>query len=983
MIAFVVRDSSARGGGRKDCTMTGLAYLRMTCKSRRLSSRMKRRLWHLPTIEGLEARALLATVSVNASQIIRSVNPQLLGVNVAWYDSNLNTPQTEQMVQAAGLTMFRFPGGSSSDDFHFNAPPTYNGEGTDASMASFIASVNGTGLATIDYGSGSPQEAAAFLAYLEAPVGNTTPIGSGLEWNDSTNSWQTVNWQTAGYWASLRAAAPLATDDGLNFLRLDHPAPFNVQYWEVGNEEYGSWEIDHHTAQHDPATYITFAKQFATYAATIDPGISIGLDVGSPGTDFNSWTAAILQQSVSQGFTPGFLSDHNYVQAPGSESDSNLLFDTTTGSNTDPSDPTDPYSFAARATAYESLLTKYLGSAGKNVQLFATEFNSVYSNPGKQTTSLVNGLWLADTLGGLLETPYNAADVWDLRNSYQTGGNESSSLYGWRQEGDYGLIGSPGGSAPATGAYVPYPTYFAEELASKIVQAGGNVVQASSSDPNLTTYAVVEPNGQLALLVINKSAAGAITGQFSLSNFQPASQATVWQYGETQDTAQSQSATGASALANFTTSLAVSGSTFSSSFPAYSMTVLLLSKASSGSAGPTITHVASATPSPVTGKTTVLSVTATDPAGASGLTYTWTTLGTTPAAVTYSANGTNAAQSVTATFAAAGSYTFQVTVTDPSKFIATSSVTVVVNQSLTTIKVSPSSVTVAASGQQQFTGSGYDQFGNVMTTQPTLAWSVKSGVGTIGAATGLYVAPAAAGSAVVQAASGSITATAAVTVSPPAVTSATATFSLVSVWDTGFEANITIANTGTTTINNWTLQFSFAAAITSIWSATIASHSGSVYVIDNAGYNSSIAPGQSVTFGFLGSPGGVPAAPTGYLLNGASIAGYGPPAGPIKATATFADVSDWGTGFTGNITITNTGSTAIIGWTLTFNFPVTISSIWNASIVSQNGSQYTITNASYDVVILPGQSVTIGFNASPGKPVSGPTNYVLNGVPIT
>ncbi len=206
--------------------------------------------------------------------------------------------------------------------------------------------------------------------------------------------------------------------------------------------------------------------------------------------------------------------------------------------------------------------------------MLATEFNSVYSNPGKQTTSLVNGLWLADSLGALLETPYDGADVWDLRNCYESGGNDSSSLYGWRQDGDYGLIGSPDGSPPASGPYVPYPTYFAEELASKIIQAGGNVVQATSSDPNLTTYAVLEPNGHLDLLVINKSATSALTGQFQLANFQPAAQATVWQYGEAQDTAQSQSSTGASALANFTAALTVSGSTFSYSFPAYSMTVL-------------------------------------------------------------------------------------------------------------------------------------------------------------------------------------------------------------------------------------------------------------------------------------------------------------------------------------------------------------------------------------------------------------------------
>jgi alpha-L-arabinofuranosidase len=934
-------------------------------------------------IEGLEARALLATIAVNAATVVRSVDTQLLGVNVAWYDSVLNTPQTQQMVESAGLTMFRFPGGSSSDDFHFNAPPTYNGEGTDGSMASFISSVNGVGLATVDYGSGSPQEAAAFLAYLEAPVGNTTQIGDGQEWNDSTNSWQTVNWETAGYWASLRAAAPLAQDDGLNFLRLDHPAPFNVPYWEIGNEEYGSWEIDHHTLQHDPATYIAFMKQFEQLASTIDPSISVGVDVQSPGTDFNDWIGNILQQAVSQGVTIGFLSDHNYVQAPGSESDSNLLLDTVTGTDSDPSDPGNPYNWAQRAADYESDLTRYLGAAAASkVQLFATEYNSVYSDPGKQTTSLVNGLFLADSLGAMLETPYDASDFWDLRNGYSTGGNDSSSLYGWREGGDYGMIGSPGGTAPDSGPYVPYPTYFAEELASKIIQAGGNVVQASSSDPNLTSYAVVEPDGHLDLLVINNSATSALTGAFQLANFDPAAQATVWQYGEAQDTAQSETTTGASALANFTANLTVNGSTFSYSFPAYSMTVLDLGRAPSGTAGPTITKAASASPSPVTGKTTVLSVTATDPSGNAGLIYTWATTGTPPAAVTFSANGSNAASSTTATFSAAGSYSFQVTVSDPGGYIATSSVTVSVNQSLSSIKVSPATVTLAAEGQQQFTGVADDQFGNPMSTQPALSWSV-SGSGTIGATSGLYTAPNAAASATVKASSGAVSGTASITVLAPPTTSSTVSYTLVNSWSSGFQASITITSTGTTTITNWTLQFNFAATITQIWDATIQSHSGTHYVIENAGYNGSIAPGQSVTFGFLGSPGGAPVAPSNFVVNGSSSGtAPPPPSSALSATVVFADTDDWGTGFTGSLTLTNTGSTPINGWTLSFDFVGAISSIWNATIASQTGNLFVIENASYNAVIAPGQSVTIGFNASPGHPAS-PTNYVLNGVAIS
>jgi hypothetical protein len=533
--------------------------------------------------EILEARALLATVTVNASQVVRPVNTQLSGVNVAWWDTNLKTTQTKNMVLAASLTSFRFPGGSSSDTFHFNAGPTYSGEGTVASMAQFIASVNGQGIVTLDYGSGSPQEAAAELSYLDAPTSSNVQISYGEEWSTSSNSWVQVNWQNSGYWASLRAAKPITPDDGLNFLRIGRAAPFGFQYFEVGNEEYGSWETDHHGQggdtgkPHDPVTYVKFAKSFAGFASRIDPSISIGYDVGDPYA-YNNWAGNILRISASQGFSPGFLSDHLYVQAPGSESDSYLLQDTF-------SDPKSIDDWAVRGADYQRLLTQYYGSAGAKVQLLGTEFNSVYTNPGKQSTSLVNGLSVADTLGVLLNSPYDGANFWDLRNGWSTSGNNSSSLYGWRKGGDYGLIGSPNGSPPSSGTYVPYPTYFAEQLGSKIIRAGGKVVQASSNDTNLTAYAVLESNGHLDLLVINKSASSALTGNFDLTGFTPGTSAQVWQYGEAQDTAQSQTTDGHSALANFAVTLSVNGSTFSLSFPAYSMTVLdLTPPPSSGTA---------------------------------------------------------------------------------------------------------------------------------------------------------------------------------------------------------------------------------------------------------------------------------------------------------------------------------------------------------------------------------------------------------------
>ena len=177
---------------------------------------------------------------------------------------------------------------------------------------------------------------------------------------------------------------------------------------------------------------------------------------------------------------------------------------------------------------------------------------------------------------------------------------------------------------------------------------------------------------------------------------------------------------------------------------------------------PVVTTPASATPNPVTGNSTSLSVAATDPQGQS-LTYTWTTTGTPPASVLFgSGNGTAAGNNTTATFTKAGSYAFQVTITDTSGLSSSSSVSVTVNQTWTSIVVTPASSTVNEGGTQQFSASALDQFGLAMASQPTFNWSL-SGVGSL-SSSGLYTAPGNTGSATVTATSGSFSATASVTV---------------------------------------------------------------------------------------------------------------------------------------------------------------------------------------------------------------------------
>jgi hypothetical protein len=97
-------------------------------------------------------------------------------------------------------------------------------------------------------------------------------------------------------------------------------------------------------------------------------------------------------------------------------------------------------------------------------------------------------------------------------------------------------------------------------------------------------------------------------------------------------------------------------------------------------AKPTVVTPAAPGASPVSGNSTTLSVLGThQSAGESGLTYTWTTTGTPPAPVVFSANGTNAAKNTTATFTQPGDYSFQVTILNPTtgfSITSTTSVTV-------------------------------------------------------------------------------------------------------------------------------------------------------------------------------------------------------------------------------------------------------------------------------------------------------------------
>jgi len=135
----------------------------------------------------------------------RIIDPRLFGVAAAVWDGNFNTPGTNSLLTANGTRVSRFPGGSLSDDYHWRTNTTGNNTWQWATSFDAFANVmHGIGadaFITVNYGSGTTQEAADWVLYSNV---------------------------TKGY---------------------------GFHYWELGNENYGSWENDLHTRPHDPYTY--------------------------------------------------------------------------------------------------------------------------------------------------------------------------------------------------------------------------------------------------------------------------------------------------------------------------------------------------------------------------------------------------------------------------------------------------------------------------------------------------------------------------------------------------------------------------------------------------------------------------------------------------------------------------------------------------------------------------------------------------------
>ena len=109
------------------------------------------------------------------------------------------------------------------------------------------------------------------------------------------------------------------------------------------------------------------------------------------------------------------------------------------------------------------------------------------------------------------------------------------------------------------------------------------------------------------------------------------------------------------------------------------------------------------------------------------------------------------------------------------------------------------------------------------------------------------------------------------TVTPPSTSAAVSVgYTVTSSWIGGFNADIKITNTGTTSINGWQLKMDTSNTLTSVWNSSLVGGSTGTVTIKDAGWNGTLAPGASATIGLTanGSPTNYP---TNYYFNGVAV----------------------------------------------------------------------------------------------------------------
>lgn len=196
-------------------------------------------------------------------------------------------------------------------------------------------------------------------------------------------------------------------------------------------------------------------------------------------------------------------------------------------------------------------------------------------------------------------------------------------------------------------------------------------------------------------------------------------------------------------------------------------------------------------------------------------------------------------------------------------------------------------------------------------------------------------------------------------------------FNVSSAWNGGLNGEIIISNLQEEDIEDWTLEFVYDGEIINIWNAEIVSHEGNQYVIKNLGWNKTLEGNSSITIGFTANSEDVTMEPHHYNLLAEKEKDSS-----TQYTIDLAIISSWEHSFVAEVKLTNTSEEPIEGWLISFPFEGKITDNWGFTMSQDEQGNYLFENLSYNGVIAPGQSITIGFTGTASGEIANDYEFV-------
>ncbi len=418
-----------------------------------------------PITQMLTVNVQSAAVTVNPANTGIAVTNQIMGLNMAvWYDFTANTSTILNSFKNAGIVALRWPGGSTSDDYHWNGGNTTNP------------------------GIGVPPTPSTCQGQYQNPTTNYLNFINDLE-SAITNGFDVA--LTANYGTNASCTGGGNPQEAANWVAYAYANGGKVSHVTVGNEEYGTWEEDMHNPAHDPTTYAASVAGTSGYydlikaqSSSTQVGVVVDAHNGCCTAD---WDSTVL--SNAKGYYD-FVEFHYYAQDPPAENDTYLVQQ------------------AAQAfTTQVNTIKSELSTAGETgTPIFVGEIGSVSSAPGKQSVSITQGLYAGQLLGEMMNDGIARATWWiGFGNCDSQLGNDSSSLYGWQTFGAYNVFsdGSADLGCPNYGSLgTMSPTAIAYELFSNLAVNGEHVLTpaVTGDTTDVRAYAATNPNGTAIVL---------------------------------------------------------------------------------------------------------------------------------------------------------------------------------------------------------------------------------------------------------------------------------------------------------------------------------------------------------------------------------------------------------------------------------------------------------------------------------------------------